>query len=59
MPLPPPVIIGNATLYCGDCLEILPELKGVDAVGACRRYHKFPAKMKWFFRLEQFSEWRT
>jgi len=21
-----PVIIGNATLYCGDCLEILPSL---------------------------------
>ena len=32
MPLPSPVIIGNATLYCGDCLEILPHLKGVDAV---------------------------
>jgi site-specific DNA-methyltransferase (adenine-specific)/modification methylase len=27
-----PVIIGNATLYCGDCLEILPTLQGVDAV---------------------------
>jgi site-specific DNA-methyltransferase (adenine-specific) len=27
-----PVIIGNATLYCGDCLEILPTLKGIDAV---------------------------
>ncbi len=32
MPLSPPVIIGNATLYCGDCLEILPTLKGIDAV---------------------------
>jgi len=32
MPLPQPVIIGNATLYCGDCLDILPRLKGVDAV---------------------------
>ena len=32
MPIPEPVIIGNATLYCGDCLEILPSLKGVDAV---------------------------
>ena len=20
--------IGNATLYCGDCLEILPQLSG-------------------------------
>ena len=27
-----PVIIGNATLYCGDCLEILPTLGKVDAV---------------------------
>ena len=26
------VIIGNATLYCGDCLEILPTLNKVDAV---------------------------
>ena len=32
MPLPEPVIIGNATLYCGDCLEILPSLKGIDVV---------------------------
>lgn len=32
MPLPEPVNIGNATLYCGDCLEILPTLKGIDAV---------------------------
>ncbi len=32
MPLPQPIIIGNATLYCGDCLEILPTLKGIDAV---------------------------
>ena len=28
----PPVIIGNATLYHGDCLEILPTLEKVDAV---------------------------
>lgn len=27
-----PVIIGNATLYLGDCREILPELPKVDAV---------------------------
>ena len=25
--IPQPVIIGNATLYCGDCLEILPTLQ--------------------------------
>jgi site-specific DNA-methyltransferase (adenine-specific) len=27
-----PVTIGNATLYCGDCLAILPTLGKVDAV---------------------------
>jgi DNA modification methylase len=27
-----PVTIGDATLYCGDCLEILPTLPKVDAV---------------------------
>jgi site-specific DNA-methyltransferase (adenine-specific)/modification methylase len=27
-----PVVIGNATLYCGDCREILPTLPKVDAV---------------------------
>ena len=26
-----PVVIGNATLYLGDCLEILPHLPKVDA----------------------------
>lgn len=26
------VIIGNATLYCGDCLDVLPTLGEVDAV---------------------------
>ena len=26
------VTIGNATLYCGDCLDILPSLSGVDAI---------------------------
>jgi site-specific DNA-methyltransferase (adenine-specific)/modification methylase len=30
--MPNPVIIGNATLYLGDCLEILPTLPKVDAV---------------------------
>lgn len=25
-------VIGDATLYCGDCLEILPTLPKVDAV---------------------------
>ena len=27
-----PVTIGNATLYCGDCMDILPTLGKVDAV---------------------------
>lgn len=26
-----PVIIGNATLYCGNCLDIMPTLGGIDA----------------------------
>ena len=31
--MPTPTIIGNATLYLGDCLEILPDIrKQVDAV---------------------------
>jgi site-specific DNA-methyltransferase (adenine-specific) len=30
--LPEPVIIGNATLYLGDCRDILPTLGKVDAV---------------------------
>ena len=32
MPVSDPVIIGNATLYLGDCREILPTLPKVDAV---------------------------
>lgn len=27
-----PVVIGDATLYCGDCMEILPQIGKVDAV---------------------------
>ena len=30
--MPTPVVIGDATLYLGDCLEILPTLPKVDAV---------------------------
>ena len=30
--MPSPVVIGDATLYLGDCLEILPTLPKVDAV---------------------------
>ncbi len=26
------VVIGNATLYCGDCMDILPTIEQVDAV---------------------------
>lgn len=32
MPSVEPVIIGNATLYCGDCLEVMPVLPPVDMV---------------------------
>jgi DNA modification methylase len=46
--LPEPVIIGRATLYLGDCRDILPHLPKVDAVvtdppygiGADRKAHK-------------------
>lgn len=27
-----PVIIGDATLFCADCMEVLPTLAGIDAV---------------------------
>lgn len=27
-----PVIIGDATLYCADCMDVLPTLGKVDAV---------------------------
>lgn len=26
------VIIGDATLYLGDCMDVMPTLKGIDAV---------------------------
>lgn len=47
-----PVIIGNATLYHGDCLEILPTLPKVDAVvtdppyGLGEKLHR-PGPGKW------------
>ena len=40
-----PVVIGNATLYLGDCLEILPTLPKVDAVVTSPPYntlHQIP-----------------
>ena len=38
--MPDPVIIGDATLYLGDCLEILPTLGKVDAVVTDPLYEK-------------------
>jgi DNA modification methylase len=35
-----PLIIGNATLYWGDCLEILPTLPKVDAMITDPPYRK-------------------
>jgi len=62
---PEPVIIGNATLYLGDCLEILPTLPKVDAVITDPPYgipHKFGKQKTWSgsgcksgFRTLQFS----
>jgi len=34
-----PVIIGDATLYLGDCLDVLPTLGKVDAVVTDPPYH--------------------
>ena len=34
MPMPQPVLIGNATLYLGDCLELLPHLQRSGCVDA-------------------------
>lgn len=41
-----PVIIGDATLYCGDCLDILPTLDQVDAVVTDPPYGIGAAKMQ-------------
>lgn len=37
-----PVVIGNATLYLGDCRDILPTIGKVDAVVtfACNRKYR-------------------
>jgi site-specific DNA-methyltransferase (adenine-specific) len=50
--LPEPVIIGRATLYLGDCRDILPTLGKVDAVVTDPPYgighvHSGKAKGKW------------
>ena len=46
-----PVVIGDATLYLGDCLEILPTLPKVDAVITDPPYgigaNKAPVRGKW------------
>lgn len=53
-----PVIIGNATLYCGDCMEVLPTLPKVDAVITDPPYG-LGKKMQggsWGIKTEQFQE---
>ncbi len=41
-----PVIIGRATLYCGDCLEIMPALEPVDHVIGDPPYEALLHKLK-------------
>lgn len=55
MSIPEPVIIGNATLYCGDCLEILPQLSGIDAVVTDPPYFSTDLKLD---RESSKADWR-
>ena len=41
-----PVTIGNATLYLGDCLDILPTLGKVDAVVTSPPYNQMTDLMR-------------
>jgi site-specific DNA-methyltransferase (adenine-specific) len=54
-------VIGNATLYLGDCLEILPHLPKVDAVITDPPYgiraNENPVRGKWGHHVEEGSKW--
>jgi site-specific DNA-methyltransferase (adenine-specific)/modification methylase len=56
-----PVIIGNATLYLGDCLEILPTLGKVDAVITDPPYgiraNENPVRGRWGASVEAGGAW--
>jgi site-specific DNA-methyltransferase (adenine-specific) len=49
-----PVIIGDATLYCGDCREILPTLGRVDAVVTDPPYGE--TSLEWDSRVDRWWE---
>jgi site-specific DNA-methyltransferase (adenine-specific) len=49
-----PTIIGDATLYLGDCLEILPTLGKVDAVVTDPPYGE--TSLKWDVRVEGWAD---
>lgn len=48
-----PVIIGNATLYLGDCISILPTLGKVDAVVTGPPYGNANHDGNWNARLNE------
>lgn len=52
-----PVIIGNATLYLGDCMDILPTLPKVDAVITDPPYGMDYRPEKWKKYSGEKSEW--
>lgn len=59
--MPTPVVIGNATLYLGDCLEILPTLPKVDAVITDPPYgiraNENPVRGRWGADVVQGGGW--
>ena len=40
-----PVVIGDATLYLGDCLEILPTLGKIEVFSRSERIHAMMASL--------------
>lgn len=51
------VVIGNATLYCGDCMDILPTLEQVDAVITDPPYGIGAAKKKAHSSIRDNESW--
>ena len=51
------VIIGNAELYCGDCMEVLPTLPKVDAVITDPPYGILADKAKAHSSIRDNEDW--
>lgn len=51
------VIIGNAELYCGDCMEVLPTLGKVDAVITDPPYGIGESKKQGISRVRPTNKW--